>query len=64
MVIDNFGLYDAYERQQEREARHRPKCDGCREPIWDDTAYRIDDLLLCEDCVERCKVHVEDYEEG
>ena len=58
--MDNFDLYDAYEREQARQAKHRPKCECCGEPIWEDHAYRIVDMLICEECVSDRKVYIEE----
>ena len=59
-MIDNFDLYDMEEARLSRAERKRPHCDICREPIWDEYAYRIDGVLICESCVENSKEYLED----
>lgn len=59
-MIDNFDLYDMEERRLARAENHRPHCDLCGEPIWDDYAYRIGEYLVCESCMEDSKESVEE----
>ena len=51
-IPDNYDLFEAHEAKMYAEARRRPKCSICEEPIWDDYAYRIDGKLICPDCLD------------
>ena len=61
-VPDNFDLYEYEERQRAAAERRRPHCYNCEEPIWDDFAYRIDGVLLCEACIKSMKEYIEEDE--
>jgi formylmethanofuran dehydrogenase subunit E len=50
-VIDNYDLFDIYDRQQERWLASLPKCDLCNEPIQDEYGYMINGNLICEECL-------------
>ena len=40
------------ERQRKRWLEKRPTCDWCDMPIEEKYAYRIDNQLICESCIE------------
>ena len=59
--IADFYAYDAelYEAEQKL-----PKCDYCGKPIVTEECYKIDDMLVCPDCLDNeHKVRTEDYVE-
>ena len=58
---DPVADYDSYSAQQERELEKLPMCSECGNPIQDETAYLINDELICEECMNSYKVHVDDY---
>lgn len=65
-MIDNFGLYDIYEREQDRRAAHYPKCDLCGDAICDygyRISYQLSSLLICEPCMEQAREYVDEEEE-
>lgn len=53
-----------YERQQEAYENALPECRCCGEKIYGEYAWRINDELLCEECLNEylydCRVSVED----
>lgn len=57
---DNFTLYDLEEARLAREEAKRPHCDMCGGAIWEDYGYRIDDMLICESCIENAKEYIEE----
>lgn len=59
-TVDNFDLYEYEERQRAWAEARRPHCDNCHEPIWDEYAYRICDLLICEACMESAREYIEE----
>lgn len=52
MVIDNYSLWEAHDAEQERQLAKLPVCADCDQPIQDETAYFIDGIWICEDCLE------------
>ena len=55
MSVDGNVFYLAEEERREREwEESRPRCDWCGEKIYDDTAYRIGDDLVCRECIGDC----------
>ena len=61
-VPDNFGLWEAHERQIERQRMKRPKCCECGEHIQAERLYRIHGDIYCPDCIEDFAEEVEDDE--
>ena len=53
--INDFERWDA--EQAERLAE-RPLCSYCDEPIQEDSAFRINDELICEECMEQFRVYI------
>lgn len=51
MTIDNYGLFELHEAEQEAWIEKRPLCVCCLNPIQDDYLYDIDGKLYCEDCM-------------
>lgn len=56
-VRDNFDAFDVEDARLSAGANKRPKCDLCDEPIYEDFAYRIGDLLVCDQCVDNSKFY-------
>ena len=56
----DFARHDA---AQEAARERLPRCTECHRYIDDDFAYRIGGEVLCEECVENCKVFVSDLME-
>lgn len=51
-VPDNYDLWEAHDKEQERALEKLPVCGECGEPIQDDFAYKIDGEIICEDCLK------------
>lgn len=51
-ICDNYDLWLAHERRQQRWLDSLPHCEHCNEPIQDESLYRIDGSLFCPDCTE------------
>lgn len=51
---------ERYYADQERRLAMGPRCSECDECIQSDYCYRINDVLICEDCIENYRVNVED----
>ena len=56
--MDNYGLWEQHERQQEERRPPHVKCDICGAQIYmendlyeQDDAYEIDGLTICEECI-------------
>ena len=60
-VRDNYDLWEAHDREQEEALEDLPKCDWCGEPIQSEYLYSIGNEIVCEDCMEECKVSVDIY---
>lgn len=48
--MDAYDMWKYRERSQRRKLDTLPTCDRCGEPIQDDYLWRVDGLVLCEDC--------------
>lgn len=53
----DFASYDA---EQQAQMNRLPRCGECDECIQSETCYRIDGELICEECIEKHKVYVDD----
>lgn len=51
-IPDNYDLWEAHERRQQRILDRLPKCDRCREPIQDEHYFDIYGETYCEKCME------------
>jgi formylmethanofuran dehydrogenase subunit E len=61
-MIDNYGLWERHEAEQQRQLEKCPKCDYCGDYIQDEHLYDIDGTIICEECMERnFKKETENY---
>lgn len=49
MVIDNFDLFEAHDREQEALLKELPVCKCCGHPIQQEQAVCIEGDYYCED---------------
>lgn len=50
--------FEAWEAEEHDRLEERPVCSQCDEPIQEDFAYRINDELICEDCMEHFRISI------
>ncbi len=63
-IPDNYDLWEAHERDQQRQLERLPICADCGEPVQDDHFYLINDEVICPNCLEAgYRKEVEDYVE-
>ena len=63
-VPDNYDLWEAHEREVERQLERLPVCEVCGHPIQDEHLYLINDEFVCTECLIRdFRKDVADYEE-
>lgn len=63
-VPDNYDIWEAHEREQERRLARLPVCADCGEPVQDDHFYLINDEVICPNCLEAgYRKEVDDYVE-
>lgn len=48
--MDAYDMWERRERSQQKKLEALPVCDRCGEPIQEDYLWKIDGLLLCEEC--------------
>lgn len=60
---DPVADYDAYCREQDKFMEQLPYCDECGQRIEDEFCYQIDDVIICEDCIERFRKYTTDLVE-
>lgn len=48
--VADHARYDAEQKAIEDKL---PKCEYCGEPIQDDFCYEFNDMLICEECLNR-----------
>ena len=59
---DPHADYAAHEREQEAWLDKLPRCSECGEPIQDEYAFLINDIWICESCLDReYKKSIDDY---
>lgn len=59
---DPIADFECWDAEQQRELDRLPECEYCGHPIQDEMCYRINDNLVCEDCLDyQFKVRTEDY---
>ena len=53
MAIDNFDLYEMYERERARWERNLPVCDICGERMseWNEIYYKGMNICFCDSCM-------------
>lgn len=59
-IPDNYDIWLASQERQERRFEKLPECAWCGNKIQTVEAYRIDDKLVCTDCIDDCKVYLEE----
>ena len=63
-IPDNYDLWEAHEREKERQLERLPVCEVCSKPIQDEHLYLINDEFVCQDCLDRdFRKCVDDYVE-
>lgn len=50
-IADNYDLWEAHERRQQRLLDRLPKCDHCRKPIQDEHYFDIYGVHYCYGCM-------------
>lgn len=50
-MLDNYDLYDIYERKREEAAACFPLCTECKERIFTEKCYIFENDVVCEDCI-------------
>ena len=58
-IPDNYDAWCEYDRRQQKKLDRLPKCAWCGEPIYE-KGYRIDDDLVCPECIEDTIEYVEE----
>ena len=61
---DNYSLWRQIERQRCRWEASLPVCDYCGRPVQDDYHYRVNDEIICPDCMEHCFRVEREMQEG
>lgn len=61
-IPDNYDLWEAHDREQEKELEKLPVCEICGKPIQDENLYLINDEFVCPACLDRdFKKRTDDY---
>lgn len=50
--------FEAWDAEQHDRLKERPVCSYCEEPIQENTAYRINGMLFCKDCMEQFEISI------
>ena len=58
---DPAADFDRWEAEQEAWLRKRPVCADCDKHIQDESAYYINGVFVCQDCMSAYLVNVGDY---
>lgn len=60
---DPIADFERYDAEQQSKMDKLPRCSECDECIQSEVCYRINDELICEECIEHHKVYVCDLVE-
>ena len=61
-IPDVYDLWEAHERDQERQLSKRPVCGYCDQSIQDDFYFEIEGETTCESCLNKhFKKNVSDH---
>ena len=52
-IPDNYDLWEAYDREQEKRIAQLPNCAYCTDPIQADFYYEINGANICEHCLDQ-----------
>lgn len=50
--------FERWDAERTEWLSERPLCSYCDEPIQEDSAFRINDMLFCEECMEQFRVYI------
>lgn len=60
MVIDNFTLWEAHDREERERLDRLPLCECCNQPIQQEKAVYYNDQWFCEDCEDEAWALIRD----
>lgn len=52
-MIDNYGLWERHDAEQQAWLDSLLKCNDCKEPIQDESIFEVDGETLCEECMNK-----------
>ena len=52
-MIDNYGMWEQHDAEQEAWLDSLPKCEDCGDPIQDEFIFEVDGDTLCERCMNK-----------
>lgn len=55
---DNYDLWEAHQREQDKLLESCEICDECGEHIQDECYYNIGGRKMCQNCIEDCRVWI------
>ena len=61
---DNYSLWRLMAREEERRLAGLPVCGYCGRHVQEDYYYRVNDEIICPDCMESCFRVEREYPEG
>ena len=61
---DNYSLWRLTERERARWEAALPVCGYCGRNVQEDYYYRINDEIICPDCMENCFRVEREFPEG
>ena len=62
---DNFSMWNAHDREVERQSEKLPVCENCGRKINADHYFDVENEILCERCmVRRYRRNTEDFKGG
>lgn len=59
-IPDNYDAWCEYDRRQQIKLDKLPTCAWCGSKIQTEEAYAINDKLVCRDCIDNCKVYLDE----
>ena len=59
-VSDNYDAWADHDRRQQKKLDRLPTCAWCGHRIQTEEAYMISDKLVCAECIDDCKIYLEE----
>ncbi len=59
-IPDNYDAWSAHDTRQQKKLDKCPTCSWCGYKIQTEEAYVINDKMVCTDCIDDCRIQVEE----
>ena len=57
-ILDNHDIHATHEREMDKRLEALPKCGICGDPIQQETAFHVNGVLFCDECLDLHRTEV------